>query len=231
MNNLIAESSCTIGVEQCHCFDKLNDEEQLLVSEHQVEVLFKKGEIICKQGTFAPHIMFLMTGLVKIFVEGSNEPLILKIIAPGNLIAISSAFEGNQVFQYSAQAYVDSTVRFIDVNVFRKLLRTNAEFAAEVVNVLSINSVQIYNRFYCLVNKQSYGKLADVLLCVAERVFKSHNFELALSRKELAELSGMATESVIRMLKKFKDEGLIEMDGKMLRILNPEKMRQISLTG
>lgn len=224
-------NSCTIGLDQCKCFDKLTVEELALVEKHQVEVGFKKGEMICKQGTFAPHIMYLMDGLVKIFVEGPNESLILKIIAPGNLIAISSAFEGNQVFQYSAQAYVNSRVRFIDINVFRHLLKQNATFSAEVVNVLSINTIQIYSRFYCLMNKQSYGRLADVLLCVSERVFKSSKFEFSLSRKELGELSGLATESVIRMLKKFKDEGLIEMEGKNLEIVNPEKLREISLRG
>jgi CRP/FNR family transcriptional regulator, polysaccharide utilization system transcription regulator len=231
MNSGTVLNSCTIGLDQCKCFEKLTKEEQSLVEKHQVEVRFKKGEMICKQGTFAPHIMYLIDGLVKIYVEGPNESLILKIIAPGNLIAISSAFEGNQVFQYSAQAYVESTVRFIDVNVFRHLLKQNAVFASEVVNVLSINTIQIYARFYCLVNKQSYGRLADVLLCVSERVFRSPRFEFPISRKELGELTGLATESVIRMIRKFKDEGLIEEDGKIMEILNPEKLREISLKG
>ncbi len=135
------------------------------------------------------------------------------------------------VYQYSAQAYMESVVKAIDISVFRQLLKQNASFANEVVNILSMNSIQIYGRFYCLVRKQSYGKLADVLLCISDRVFRTPKFELDITRKELGELSGIATENVIRILKNFSEEGLIRIEGKSFEILNPERLRQISNTG
>ena len=216
-------SSCSIGSEQSHCFDRLTADELDFLQQHQTDLHYKKGEMILKQGTYVSNVMFLVEGLVKIFVEGPQENLILKIIAPGNLIAVSSAFEGNQVYQYSAQAYVDSVVRAIDIQVFRQLLKQNAAFAAEVVNVLSMNSIQIYGRFYCLVRKQSYGKLADVLLCISDRVFKNPRFDMDLTRKEIGELSGMSTENVIRILKSFAEEGLIRIKGKSFEILDAER--------
>jgi CRP-like cAMP-binding protein len=224
-------NSCTIGIEQCLCFEKLCEEELALVNRSQVTVTYRKGEMILKQGTFVSNVMFLVEGLVKIYVEGPQENLILKIIAPGNLIAVSSSFEGNMVYQYSAQAYMESVVKAIDISVFRQLLKQNASFANEVVNILSMNSIQIYGRFYCLVRKQSYGKLADVLLCISDRVFRTPKFELDITRKELGELSGIATENVIRILKNFSEEGLIRIEGKSFEILNPERLRQISNTG
>ena len=73
--------------------------------------------------------------------------------------------------------------------------------------------------------------MADILLCLAERIFKKEEFELNLSRKELAELTGMSTESVIRMLKKFKDDGIIELTGKRIKIANYDLLRKISEYG
>ncbi|TFG36407.1 MAG: helix-turn-helix domain-containing protein, partial [Candidatus Aminicenantes bacterium] len=64
-----------------------------------------------------------------------------------------------------------------------------------------------------------------------DRIFKTSEFCLPLSRKELAELSGMSPATVIRMLKEFNDEGLIRMDGKTIEIIDHERIKQISETG
>jgi CRP/FNR family transcriptional regulator len=224
-------NSCTISKRGCDCFEKLTGEEIALIESNQVELTYKKGEIICKQGSLAPHVIFLTDGLVKAYIEGCGHNLVLKIISGGKFVALSSAMEGSNVFQYSTQAYVDCKVKLIDINVFRKILRTNAEFAAEVFNVQSANAVQIYGRFFCLTQKQSYGRLADILLCLSDNVFGKNAFELELSRKEIAELSGMTQESVVRILKKFKDDNLIATSGKLIEIIDYERLQQISLKG
>jgi CRP/FNR family transcriptional regulator len=226
-----AMNNCIIGKEHCECFQKLTPEEVEEMDNHMVSLSFNRGDMLLKHGTFASHVMYLKEGLVKVYLEGPAGELVLKIIAPGNLIGISSAYEGNSLFQYSAKAYVDSKVDCIEINHFRKLLKQNAAFGAEVINVLSVNSIQIYNRFYCLVNKRSYGKLADVLLCLSDRVYKSKAFMFQLTRRELGELCGMSTESIVRLMKEFKkDDLIIEEDG-LLEIINEEKLRSISNTG
>ena len=73
--------------------------------------------------------------------------------------------------------------------------------------------------------------MADILLCIADRIFKTSEFELPLSRQDLAELTGMSSETVIRILKKLREEGLIEIKGKVLKILNYEQLQRISETG
>jgi CRP/FNR family transcriptional regulator len=215
----------------CRCFEKLTEEESELIENNSVTVNFNKGEYICKQGTFASHVMFVNKGLAKIYIEGKNDNLILKIISEGNLVGLTSILDGNTIFQYSAISYVDSEIKLIDINVFRKLVKSNAEFAAEIINILTENNLQIYGRFFCLTQKQSYGRLADIILCLSERIYKSQEFELLLTRKDLAELTGMSTENVIRMLKKFKEEKLIGIQGKHFRVLDVEALMKISENG
>lgn len=231
MERYSALNSCTVSNAKCICFDMLTKEEQKLLDENSMEVNYKKGEVLCKHGTLAPHIIYLKEGLAKIYLEGVNDSLILKIIPPGNLVGLTSILEDNNIFHYSAVTYMDSKAQLIDINVFRKIIKQNSEFASSIINILCENSLQTFGRFFCLTHKQLYGRLADILLCLAERIFKTQKFELNLSRKELAELTGMSTESVIRMLKKFKDDGIISMDGKMVDISNTELLRKISEYG
>lgn len=224
-------SSCTISSHHCKCFEKLTDNEMQLLQANSVTIKYKKREVICKQGSFVSHIMFVEKGLAKVFLDNGTNSLVLKIIPEGNLLGLSSISEEQNTFQYSAMAYIDSEIQQIDIAVFRQLIKQNGDFAKEVINILSANSVQVYGRFFCLTHKQAYGRLADILLCLSDRIFKQAEFDLPLSRKELAELSGMSPETVIRMLKKFNEEGLISIDGKNFKIVDYARLQRISETG
>ena len=224
-------TSCTINSHNCRCFEKLSREEMDFLDSSSVKIKYKKREIICKQGSFVSHVMYMEKGLAKVFLDNGTNNLVLKIIPQGNLLGLTSVSEDHNTFQYSAMAYVDSEVKLIDINAFRQMVRQNAEFAKEVIDILSANSVQIYGRFFCLTHKQAYGRLADILLCLANRIFKNSEFDLPLSRKDLAELSGMSSETVIRMLKKFSDDGLILLDGKKFKVLDYERLHKISEIG
>jgi CRP/FNR family transcriptional regulator len=76
-----------------------------------------------------------------------------------------------------------------------------------------------------------HGRMADILLCLAQRIFKNDIFNLPLSRFELAELTGMSTESVIRVMKDFKEDGLIKFEGKDIELVNIEMLLKISEVG
>ncbi len=231
MNSKDNLTSCSVGVYQCKCFDTLDDKERQLIDENSVIVRYKKGEVICKRGGFASHIMFLEKGLAKVYIEDGGNTLVLKILPEKNLLGLASVSDDLKTFEYSVMAYIDSEIRQISTEVFKKLLSSNPVFSKEVIDIQNSNSVQIYGRFFCLTHKQSYGRLADILLCLSERVFKTDEFDLPLSRKDLAELSGLSSETVIRMLRIFRQEKLISIDGKRFRLLDLDRMKHISETG
>lgn len=230
-NKIIQGTSCSISSHHCKCFEKLTKEEQSFLDANSVKIKYHKREVICKQGGFVSHVMFVEKGLAKVYLDNGVNSLVLKIIPSGNLLGLTSLSDDLNTYQYSAMAYVETEIKQIDISVFRQLVRSNAEFAKEVIDILSANSVQIYGRFFCLTHKQAYGRLADILLCLSNRVFKQAEFDLPLSRKDLAELSGMSSETVIRMLKKFSDDGLIQMNGKSLKVLDFDRLVRISEIG
>ncbi len=224
-------SGCTLSYHQNRCFEKLTSEQQDFLNANSVTIKYRKGEMICKQGGFVSHVMYMEKGLAKVFLENGSNTLVLRIIPDGSFLGLASISESHSNFPYSAMSYVESEIRQIDVNAFRKLMEQNSSFMKEIVDILSANSIQIYGRFFCLTYKQAFGRLADILLCLSDRIFKNAEFDLPLSRKELAELSGMSSETVIRMLKEFNEEGLIKIDGKAIEVLDYQRLKKISDTG
>lgn len=223
--------SCVVKYQEAISFEALTDEERELIDKSSVTVDYKKGETICKQGSFASQVIYIEEGLVKVYLEGNPKNLILTITPAEHFAGLQAIFEGNNTFLYSVSTYVDSRVKLIDIQVFKQLIRQNPTFSSKIIQILNENSAQAYGRFFCLTRKQLHGRLADILLCLSERIFKSDAFELPLSRNDLGDLTGMSTESVIRIMKEFKDDNLIKVDCKTIELIDKERMLKISEVG
>ena len=224
-------SSCTISLYQCKCFEKLTLDERALLDANSVIIKYNKKENIFKQGALTSSVMFIEKGLAKVYVEKNGNSLVMMIVPEGNLIGLTALTEEFNRYQYSAMTYIDSSIRQIDLQVFRQLVSTNPEFAREIIDKIISDKIQVYGRFFCLTHKQAYGTVADIIMCLSNRIFKSREFHLPLSRQDLAELTGMSQETVIRILKKFSDDRLIQMDGKTFKVIDPDRLCQISETG
>ena len=119
----------------------------------------------------------------------------------------------------------------IDINAFKSLIESNAKFASKIISLLAENSVIINGRFFCLTKKQTYGRFADVMLCLSQRIYKSDKFPLQLTRKDLAEIASMSVESTTRILTKFKEDGLIAVNADSIEILDLDRLTDISQNG
>jgi CRP/FNR family transcriptional regulator len=223
--------TCVSFVYEVSCFELLTPEEKELVDQRSVLVNYKKGENICKQGSFASHIMYLDKGLVKVFLEGNPKDLILNITPQKNLMGLQALYEGNNTFLYSISTYTESTVRLIDIQIFKQLLKQNPLFAFRIINILNESTSQSYGRFFSLTHKQLHGRLADILLCLSRKIFKAETFDLPISRSDLSDLTSMSTESVIRIMKDFKDDGIIDINNKSITLLDIPRLDRISAKG
>ncbi|MBA4409098.1 MAG: Crp/Fnr family transcriptional regulator [Bacteroidota bacterium] len=234
MNQIIEPkgiSHCSVYDTEQSWYNLLTEDEKLLIDENSVTLVFKKGETVCKRGAFASHIYFLEEGLVKVYLEERNKNLILMLSTKNNLLGLASIYNGNNKLPYTIATYTNSRVRMIDIQIFRQLLKQNSEFSFHIINLLNEKTAQIYGRFFSLTQKQLHGRLADILLCLANRIFKSNTFELPLSRSDMGDLTGMSTESVIRMMKEFKDDGLIDIHCKSIELLDIARLERISEFG
>lgn len=230
MNRNIMNGQCEVKDETGPCFASLTEQEKELINNNKTEIEYSRGEIIAKQGTKANNIMFLSEGLVKVGMRNGENYLILSIKPLNHFIATETLW-GTDYHPYTITALEDSVVHFIDSTVFKQIMKQNHNFSSRLMGVVNTNVVTIYNRMFSLTQKQLHGRLADILLCLSNRIFKNVDFDLPLSRKDLAALTGMAPESVIRILKDFKNDGLIQTKGKHIKIMNVEMLEKISSVG
>lgn len=223
--------TCVSFVYEVPCFELLTEDEKATLNSASVLVSYKKGENVCKQGSFASHVMYIERGLVKVYLEGPPKDLILTITPRGNLLGLQSLYEGNNKFLYSVSTYTDTNLRIIDSQIFKQLLRQNSAFNYRILNILNESTAQSYGRFFSLTQKQLHGRLADILLCLSRRIFKTESFDLPLSRSDLSDLTCMSTESVIRIMKDFKDDKIIEINNKSISLLDIPRLERISDKG
>jgi len=216
---------------QAPCFQMLSQEEVELVRSTKTQVLFRKGDTITKQGTFASYILFIINGLVKQYIESdTNRSYNLKIIEPGDFIGLSSVFSKN-IYSYSSSAITDCRSFLVEKQTIEKLVKQNGMFAFSIINRYSKENSNLFDSIGTVLFKQMNGRLADTLLYINE--LKSNYPEIfqLLSRKDLADFSGISMESAVKLLKNLEKENIIQLKDKDIIIYDRAKLEKISKTG
>ena len=163
------------------------------------------------------------------FLTADKKNLILKILKPTELVG-GPGFNVDFRHHFSVSALTDSSACFIDVNIFKEMVETNSIFSMEFIKHINQATIMYYERMMSLTHKQMHGRIADALLYLA-KIYNNNNFETALSRQDIADLSAMTKESAIRICKEFKVDGTIDYTANKFTILNEDALRQISKTG
>lgn len=222
---------CINCKSESNCFGALNDDELRTIDKSKVAVTFKKGETIAKQGSFASGLIYIKHGMVKLYKEGSNNNnLILNIFGGDELVGISSIY-GDNVFNYSIVAIEKSEIYLIELGVLKELIQTNAKFATAVLQRSNRNTLRAYKQMFNLTHKQLNGRMASALIFLSKEVYQSDKFKLTLSRKDLADFTGMSTMGAIRVLNSFKLDNIITNQKGVLEILDLEALNIIAKVG
>jgi len=194
-------------------------------------VNFNKKEIIFRQNTRTSHIMFIKSGLVKIFKEGRNGKfIILKVALKNDFLGLLSIY-GGDTHHYSASAIQPSEICFVDINIFNKILSMNGDYSAKIINRISNDGLFIFDRLMSQSHKQLPGRIADVILYFSQVIFRSEEYEFPFTRRELAELAGTTKESFIRTLAEFKHDKIIDLDGSKVKINSLKIVKTLSELG
>lgn len=137
----------------------------------------------------------------------------------------------NSRHTYSVSAITAVQACFISFDVLKRLVRENGGFAESFLEDISAKSLNSLTRMVNLAQKRMSGRLAEVLIYFADEVFHNDEYEMILSRQELGEMTSMAKECVVRILKELEDSGVIYSDSSSIKILDRERLIQISERG
>ena len=227
----ITKKQCAFCDRKSPLFSVLTKKELNFINSNRIEVRFKTGEIIRKQGAFLSHVISINMGMAKMYLEGlNNHDVILKIIKPTNFIGGPGMYVDHR-HHYTVKALTETSACFLEVNAFKELLHANNEFADKFFEDFSRNTLTTYDRLLNLTQKQIPGRMADGLIYLSEEIFKSMEFELVLSKRDLGELSGMSSDSATKILRSFREEGIIEMESNHILIKDKEELVRISQSG
>lgn len=224
-------SNCETCLDKSCAVKTLSNDDLALLSDNNHEASFEKGEIILSEGVFADHVVYLRSGLVKEYGKGEqNHEYILQVIKPHSYLGLHSIFS-DSLNHYSYMALTDVTVCYIKLSVFYKFIKENGKFSYEILSSVCNDSLRNYHRLIDQHQKKIFGKVADALLYFSNVIFDSPNFNLPLSRKEIAYMIGTSRESVSKQICGFEADHIIKINGRSIFILDMEKLKQISKVG
>lgn len=212
-------------------FRFLNEDEINLINKDRFEVQFRKDETIFKQGGPLTHIACLTSGMAKVYIEGeSGKNIIIKILKGGEMVG-GPGFQVDNRHHFSVCAITDAKACYIGIDAFESAVKSNSQFALELVKHVNIATINLYNHLQYLTQKHMHGRVADVLLYLSNEVYNNINFETTLNRQDLADMSAMTKESTIRIMKELKDDKVINFEGNNFQILNLTQLEMISKKG
>lgn len=216
---------------QAPCFQMLSPEEVELVRASKTQILFRKGDNLTKQGTFASYILFIIKGLAKQYIEGEqNKSYNLRILQAGEFVGLSSVFSRN-VFNYSSVAITDCQAFLIEKEAIARVVKQNGTFGFDIIRRYCAQNVNLFDSLHKVLYKQMNGRIAETLLYIDSLKGEYPEIFQLLSRKDIADFAGISTESAVKLLKSFEKDGLIGLNEKDIEVLNHKELQEISRKG
>lgn len=223
--------SCINCISGWKKFRLLSESELQYVNEYRYEATFRAGEIMIKQGSPVANLLFLSDGLAKIYIEGHNtRNLILSIAKPGQIIMSAGSLVKARN-NFTVASLTQTKACFINIEVFKKLIKDNSEFAEAMIDEISLQASKTQDRLVTLAQKKMQSRLAEILIHMANEVYLSDDFDMHLSRQELGEMTNMAKECTVRIIHEFEELGLLSARGSKITLLNKERIIAISESG
>lgn len=191
--------------------------------------LYKKKDIVFREGDYANSIFFVNKGKIKSFkINDDGKEFITALYQQGDFFGYTAVLEGIEYFE-TTMTLEDSELVAINKDEFLDLLYTNRDVANKFIQILSNNVREKEQELLDLAYNTVRKRVADALLKLKGKYQddKKEKFEIAVSRSDLASIVGTAQESVIRFLSEFKDDGYIAIQGRKIIILKPEKLEEL----
>ncbi|MFO7933030.1 MAG: Crp/Fnr family transcriptional regulator, partial [Bacteroidales bacterium] len=211
--------------------EKLEADHLDIVCSGKVEKEFSEGEVIIKEGTLIRNFVYLKSGLVKLFrTDNSGKEQIITIAKPFDYVSLLSVFS-NDRYQYSVTALEDSVTCNLAMEDVRRMVRENGTLALNLMKHMSKVADKIILDSLEVRKKHLRGRVAYLLIFFSQNVYFSPEFDLPLSRKEMAEYVGMTTENVIRSLSELRKDGILKIYGKTIRIVQMDILKSIAEYG
>jgi cAMP-binding proteins - catabolite gene activator and regulatory subunit of cAMP-dependent protein kinases len=183
---------------------------------------YKKGLCIYRQNSRITGCYIVLDGILKVYKTGiDGKEQIIRFAKPYDIIGFRSVLNGDLACT-TAKTLEDSKLCYITQESLYYLVKNNGNFAFELLQLACRELGEANEYITDIAQKTVRERLAEVLVHLKQEfgIDKENILQILLTREELANIVGTATESVIRLLSEFKNDNLIEIEGRKIKILN-----------
>lgn len=206
-----------------------NDEVELIPIEQNLD-FHKRNSFIYSEDDRINGFYLVYRGVIKIFKTGSDgKDQIIRFAKPGDIMGFRSTLTG-ELACTSTKVIEDAAVLYIHGDLVKEFVKTNGEFAMDLLQIACNELGEANDYITDIAQKTVKERLAEVLLQLRMTFDLSPDdfLNISLTREEIASIVGTATESVIRLLSEFKNEGLIELNGRKIKLLDEPMLKTIA---
>ena len=191
------------------------------------ELTFNKGDIIYREGDHSNFIYLITKGAIKCHkLDTKGKELATSLYKEDDLFGYTS-FTHNLPHKETATAIKKTKLVGLSILQLSEILKNNNKLAIALIDHLTDDlshfKDQLLEMAYSSVNK----KTANTILQFAEKINRRPNDPIKISRNDLASVAGIATETFIRTLTNFKNQGLIKSEGRNIVVLDIDGLKQI----
>lgn len=187
---------------------------------------YKKKQVIYSEGNHPNRLYYIQKGKVKTFkTNDSGKELTVGLYNEADFFGYTALLE-ETVYKETAEAIEDCDIAIVPKEEFENLLLNNREVTHKFIKMLAKNITEKENQLLGLAYNSLRKRVADALLTLQNKYHKENQdkFSMHISREDLANIAGTATESLIRTLSDFKSEKLIEISEGNIIITNQKKL-------
>lgn len=221
----------TCGARQKSIFCHLSASELLAFNESKSCTVYKRGQVLFNEGGHPLGLFCINNGKVKLAHAGQDgKEQIVRLAKEGDVLGYR-ALLSNERYHANAVALDDTNICFIPRDTFFKVLQDNPGLSLEIIKMLSLELRRAEQQITDLAQKPVRERMAEALLFLKETYGYEEDeatINVALTREDLANLVGTATETAIRLLSDLKSEKIVELAGKKIKIINMHKLIRVA---
>jgi CRP-like cAMP-binding protein len=215
-------------------FQGLTEKEMLEVDQIKTCQFFRKGDTVFTAGTYPRGLFCVQSGKIKVTQRGADgREQIVHLIHDGDVMGHRAIF-GEDTFSCSAVAMEDAHICFLPKDALYRMVEQNPKLALRFAHLLADELKEAEHRITQTAQRPVRDRVAEALLTLSDHYgldSDGQTLKLTVKREELANLAGTTRETATRMLYALQTEGLIELQGKRIRLLDMDGLSEQAHSG
>jgi CRP-like cAMP-binding protein len=224
----MACDSCTIRTHPL--FRHLDTQELQEISLNKITETHKRASIIYREGNRMKGFYCVQKGIIKIYKTGMDgKEQIIRFALPGDVIGYRSVVS-NEPACTTTEVLEESILCHIPAEILLRLIQSNGNFAVALMKLTCKELGEANSYITDIAQKTVKERLAEILIHLDEEFGGDSTgvLKVSLTREELSNIVGTATESIIRLLSEFKNLGYLELNGRKIKILDKPGLKYIA---